>query len=337
MNTIKTIYLFLFGLLEAALLRAVPTNTFQAFQAIGNREDLSDMIYNVSPTATPFQQLVGKEDIDNALTEWQTDSLAAVDGNNAAVEGDDATNNSIAATTRVSNYAQTSTKVAQVSTIQNSAIKKAGRKGTEMAYQMVKRGKELKRDAETILLSNQAPSAGSASTARKLRPLPGWYATNDQRGTSGADGTSSAAATDGTQRDLAESLVKTAMQTAYSNGGEPTVMMVGPVNRVNASSQLLGDATRMYRIEEKKLIATVTVYETDFGPLKIIPNRFQRERDCHLLDPDALAIGYLESPQSQDLAITGLSRRKQIWMTYSLICKNEAAHAVIADLNTSIL
>ena len=315
---------------------AVPTNTFQTFQGIGNREDLSSMIYNISPTKTPFQSLVGRENADAVYTEWQTDSLAAADGNNAVVEGDDATNDAVAATTRVGNYLQTSDKVAQVSIIQDTAVKKAGRAG-EMAYQVVKRGKELKRDAETILCSNQAPTAGNASTARKLRPLCGWYATNDNRGATGADGTTSAAATDGTQRNFSETLLKTTMQTAYSNGGEPTILMVGPVNRVNCTSQLTGGATKFYRVEEKKLVATVVVYETDFGPLKIVPNRFQRERDAHLLDPSMLAIGYLERPSSQNLAVTGLTRRKQIWQTHTLINKNEAAHAILADLNTAII
>lgn len=331
----KLLYSLLTG--QGFTLHTVPGSTFQTYQSVGNREDLSDMIFNVSPSECPFQSLIGRETADAVLTEWQTDSLAAVDATNAVVEGDDAANDPITPTVRVSNWLQTSDKVVQVSTIQNNAVRKAGRKGTEMAYQMVKRGKELKRDMETILLSNQVPSAGTTSTARKLRPLVGWYATNDSRGATGADGTSSTAATDGTQRDFSEALIKTAMQLAYTNGGNPTVLMVGPVNRVNASTKLLGGATKFYRVEEKKLVATITVYESDFGPLKIVPNRFQRERDAHLLDPEFLAIAYLENPTSQDLAVTGLSRRKQIWCTYTLIVKNEAALAVVADLNTVIL
>lgn len=319
------------------LFYAVPTNTFQAFQAIGNREDLSEMIYNISPAQTPFMSLIGRDDVENALTEWQTDTLAAVDLANAVVEGDDATNDAVGPTTRVSNYCQTSDKVAVVSTIQNTAIKKAGRKSSEMAYQMVKRGKELKRDAESIILSNQAPAAGSAAVARKVRPLDSWYATNVSNGAGGANGTSATARTDGTQRNISETLVKTVMQLAYVAGGEPKILMVGPVNRVNCSSQLTGGATKFYRVEDKKLIATVAVYETDYGPLKIVPNRFQRDRDAHLLDPEFLAIGYLESPASQDLAISGLTRKKQIWMSYTLINKNEGAHALVADLNTAIL
>jgi hypothetical protein len=320
------------------LCELAPTGTFQSYQAIGNREDLSDMIYNISPANTPLQSLIGRETVDNALTEWQTDTLAAVDAANAVIEGDDATIDVVGPTTRVSNLVQTSDKVASVSTIQNTAIKKAGRKGTEMAYQMVKRGKELKRDMETILLSNQAPVVGTASTARKLRPLLSWYASSVSAGALGTNGSSTTARTDSASpRNFSEILLKTAMQLAYVAGGEPRVLMVGPVNRVNCSSQLSGGATKFYRTEDKKLIATIAVYETDYGPLKIVPNRFQRDRDAHLLDPEFLAMGYLESPQSQDLAVTGLTRKKQLWTSYTLIVKNEGAHALIADLNTAIL
>jgi len=315
-----------------------PAGTFQTFQAIGNREDLSGMIYNISPSETPFMTLVGRgERAEAAFTEWQTDAFAAVDLANAVIEGDDATNDSIAPTVRIGNYCQTSDKVAQVSTIQNSAVKKAGRLQTEMAYQLVKRGKELKRDMESIITQNQAAVAGATGTARKLRSLEAWYATNTSRGATGANGGALTAPTDGTQRDLSEPLVKALMQLCYANGAKPTVLMCGPVNRVNCSTKLTGGATKFYRIEEKKLVATVTIYETDFGALKIVPNRFQRDRTIHLIDPEYAAISYLETPASQDLAVTGLTRRKQMWCSYTLRMKNEAAHGVLADLNTAIL
>lgn len=331
--------IFAFAVRRGIVLQVVPSGTFQTFQAIGNREDLSGMIYNISPVKTPFQSMAGRDTADAVYTEWQTDALAAVDTANAVVEGDDATNDTIAPTTRIGNYCQTSDKVAQVTTIQDVAVKSAGqgRGKSEMAYQLVKRGKELKRDQEAILTQNQAAVAGTASVARKLRPLESWYATNTSRGAGGANGGALTAPTDGTQRNFSETLVKTVMQTCYNNGAEPSVLMVGPVTRVNCSSQLTGGATKQYRVEDKKLVATVVVYETDFGPLKIVPNRFQRDRTAHLIDPEFVAVGYLERPQSQNLAINGLTRRKQMWTTYTLIMKNEAAHGVIADLNTAIL
>lgn len=312
---------------------AQPTNTFSSYDAVGNREDLSDVIHNISPFDTPFMSLARKGKADAAYTEWQTDSLAAVDLNNAVIEGDDASNDAIAPTVRLGNYCQTSDKVAQVTTIQDR-VNKAGRK-EELAYQVAKRSKELKRDMEAIITGNQAAAAGSDAAARKLRSLESFLASNVSRGATGANGSASTAATDGTQRALAESMVKTVMQSAYTNGGQPSVLMVGPFNRIKATEVLTGGATKFYQVEDKKLVATISVYETDFGPLKIVPNRFQRDRTAFLLDPDYIEVGYLEPFQMQDLARTGLTRRKQIWATYTLKVLNEAAHGVIADLLTA--
>lgn len=315
---------------------AIPTNAFTSYAAVGNREDLSDFIYDISRTDYPFQSMAGKEKISATLTEWQTDVLAAADDTNAVLEGDEATNDAVTPTVRVGNYAQTSDKVVVISTIQNSAVDKAGRK-RELAREIYKRSSELKRDIEAILTRNQAAVAGNATTARKLRSLEAWYTSNTSRGATGANGSTSTAATDGTQRNLSETLIKTAMQTAATNGGKPSVLMVGPVNRVNVSSQISGGATKYDKTEDSKIFGSVKLYETDFGELKVVTNFFQRDRTAHLLDPKMVAVGTLEGFQSQDLATTGLTVKKQIWCTYTLIMKNQAAHAVVADLNTTIL
>lgn len=311
----------------------VPSNTFQTYQAVGNREDLSDVITMVSPANTPFLTMIETGKATNTYHEWQTDALAAADGNNAQIEGDDATAGSVTPTVRLGNRCQTSEKVVSISTVQDSGTKSAGR-GKEMAYQMEKKMKELKIDMETILTSNQAPVVGNASTASKLRPLCGWYATNVSRGGSGANGTSSAAATDGTQRAVTEAMIRSALTSNYQNSNSfATTIMVSPAQKVNLSTTLSGGATKFYSIEDKTLTATISVYDSDFGPLKIVPNRFQRSRDLHILNPEYWAIAYLEGMQSQDLARTGRNRKKQIWATYTLESRNEAASAVVADLS----
>lgn len=311
----------------------VPTNTFQTYQAVGNREDLSDIIYMVSPFDTPFQSMIGRTTASSTTHEWQTDALPAADGSNAQIEGDDASAASVVATTRLSNRCQISSKTISVSTIQDSAVDKAGRK-KELAYQVEKSMRALKVDIETILTSNQAPVTGNASTATKLRPLCGWYATNDSRGSGGADGTTSAAATDGTQRSMSETLLRTVLTNIYTNSNSfATTIMSGPAQRANLSTVLTGGATKFYSVEDKKLTATVSVYDSDFGPLKLIPNRFQRARDVHVINPEYWAVSYLEPIQMQDLAVTGLSRKKQIWGTYTLESRNEAASGIVADLS----
>lgn len=315
---------------------AVPSDTYQTFQSIGNAEDVSERIFNITPYDTPLITLAGADDAEATYTEWQEESLPAVNGSNAVVEGDNATNTAVTPTVRVGNWLQTSERTFGISTIQE-AIRKYGR-SSERARQRVNYMRALKRDMEAIVCSNQARVVGDASTARKLRGLPAWIATNDSRGSGGADGSASAAATDsGTPRNFSETLLKTVMATAYSNGAQPTVVMSGPINRVNASSQLSGGATKFYNTSDKTLVATVTVYMSDFGPLKFVPNRFQRERDMFLLDPDYISIGYLERPKRRDLAVTGLADREQLWATYTLKVLNEKAHGVIADLNVAII
>ena len=312
---------------------SVPANTFQTYQAVGNREDLSDVIYMVSPFDTPFQSMIGRTKASATTHEWHTDALPAADGNNAVVEGDDATATAVVATSRLSNKCQTSTKVISVSTIQDSAVDKAGR-NKELAYQVEKAMRALKVDRETILLSNQAPVTGAAATAQKLRPLTGWYSTNTSRGASGANGTTSAAATDGTQRAMSETLLRTVLTSIFQNSNSfVDTLMAYPSQRANLSTVLTGSATKFYNVDDKKLVATVSVYDSDFGPIKLIPNRFQRARDIHLLNSEYLALAELEPVQMQDLAVTGLSRRKQIWGTYTLEVRNEAAICVIADLS----
>ncbi len=316
---------------------AVPTNTFQTYQAIGNREDLADAIYNVTPYETPLLSMAKKTKATATLHEWQTEALGAVDSNNAVIEGDDAANDAVTATARVVNHIQISDKVVGVTTIQQ-VVDKAGRKD-ELAHQLINKGLELRRDMETIMTQNQARVVGAAGTAQKLRALEGWYATNDNRGATGADGTATTAATDGTQRNFTEALFKAVVNLIYTNAsiGPNMFVMAGPANRSNLSSQLSGGGTKFYRMEDKKLVATISVYDSDFGALKLIPNRFQRDRTMHFINPEYIAVSFLERFREQDLAITGLAVRKQIWASYTLEVRNEAAHGVLADLNTTVL
>lgn len=311
---------------------AIPNATYQTYQGVGIREDLTDTIYSISPTETPFMTSIGKGKAANTLHEWQTDALAAAT-TNAQIEGDDITALTASATTRVQNYMQISTKAVVVSGTMD-AVLKAGRK-TELAYQMAKRGKELKRDMEQTLTQNQAGSAGSASVARKTRALENWYGTNTSGGTSYATATGiTATATDGTVRAFTESLLKNVLKSVFTAGGDPTMLMVGPFNKQVVSS-FTGNATRFDKSEDKKLIASIDVYASDYGELKVVPNRFQRERTAHVLDLEYWAVSYLRPIQVTDIAKTGDSEKKFMVVEYGLESRNEAASGVIADLTTS--
>ena len=309
----------------------------------GLREQLSDIIYDISPTATPFMSGAGVgERARQTLVEWQTDSLAVADGSNAQLEGDDVTFALPAATVRVGNYTQISRKSVIISDTLEE-VDKAGRR-SEMALQTMKRAKELKRDMETILLRAQAGDAGSSGVARTLASLNAWVKTNDDFGSGGVSpvhtsGVPSAVRTDGTQRPFTETLLKNTIQTGFTNGAEFSVIMVGPFNKTVVSG-FQGIATRNFDLSNvdprpTAIIGAADVYVSDFGTLRVIANRFQRERDAWLLDWEFVAVRFLRPFKRKNLAKTGDAEKKFLIVEYSLQVKQEAALGLVADLDTS--
>lgn len=316
---------------------AIVTNTFTKFDAAGLRESLSDIIANISPEETPFQSNVGSESVNNSYFEWQTDSLAAT-STTAQIDGDDVSSfDATSATTRVGNYTHISRRTVIVAD-NLSAHNPAGR-NDELAYQLAKRGKELKRDIEAVLLDNNASVAGNSSTAHETGGLGAWIATNENVGTGGglATGDGTTARTDGTQRDFTETMLKDAMQQAYVSGGQPSILMVGPYNKTVVSG-FAGIAAQRFQAPSTgptTIIGAADVYMSDFGELKVVPNRFQRERDAWLLDPEYASVAYLRPVQQVELAKTGDAEKRMVIAEYGLKVTNEAAHAVVADLNVS--
>lgn len=317
---------------------AAPTNTHSTFTSIGNAEDVEDVIYNVDPTETPFLSALDKVSADAVYHEWQTQALASADTDNAVIEGNDAVTNSATPTVRMGNYCQISDKVASVTGTQQS-IKKYGREN-EMDYQIVLKGKELKRDMETILLQNQARSAGSSSAARYTGSVLSFLYTNDSLGATGASPTGQGSSsgtttrTDGTQRAFTEALLKSVLQLCWTEGGNPDTIMLGGFNK-QVMSSFVGRGTPMEDAKSKKIVATVDVYESDFGTLKVTPNRFMRSRDALVLEMDKFALGRLRPMTTYPLAKTGDSESKQMLTEYCLISRNEKASGLVADLTTS--
>lgn len=291
-------------------------------------------IYNISPIEVPFQSLVGKNKATATLHEWQTDSLATAAAN-AQLQGDDVTFAAVTPTTRLGNRTQILNKTVIIAGTQE-AINKAGRK-SEMVYQLQKRSKELKRDLEVVLCSNQAPVTGNSTTAPQMRPLCGWYSTNVSRGATGASGTTTTAATDGTQRAFTETLLQDVMQSCWQAGGNPSVALMGPKQK-RVASAFTGGATKFDKTEDKTLFAVIDVYVSDFGQLKFVPSRFVRggqtgaDREVHLLDTDYWAISTLRPTQTKDLATTGDAEKAMILMEVTLESRQEAASGIIADL-----
>ena len=312
---------------------AQPTNTFDTYDSIGEREDLSDVIYNISPTDTPFLSSAAKTKATAVLHEWQTDSLAAAVTNNQVIEGDDATAEAISATTRLSNSCQIMDKVIAITGTQE-AVDKAGR-ASEIAYQIAKKAKELKRDLESSLTSNNAEVTGSATAARVAGGLRSWVATNDVMGTSGTSGgAGNTAATNGTQRAFTESLLKTVIKSVWNAGGNPTMIMVGPFNKQKLSG-FTGNSTRFDAGADATLYTSVDVYASDFGQLQVVPNRFSRDREAWVLDMDFWGVAFLRDFSMHDLAKTGDTEKKQLLLEATLESRNEAASGCVADITTS--
>lgn len=321
---------------------AIKTNTVVTYDQKGLREDLSDVIYNISPSETPFLQNAGKGKAKAVLFEWQVDALAATDGSNAHIEGDDIETTGFDAgsvTTRVGNYCQISRKTCIVSGTQE-AVDKAGRK-SEMAYQMAKRSKELKRDMETIALSNQACVSGAADTARKTGGLIAWLKTNVDKANDGTNPTGTTvpndARNDGTPRAFTEAMLKNAIQLVWTAGGTPKILQVGPINKQNVS-KFAGIAETRVNVKSgpTTIIGSADVYVSDFGEVHVVPNRYQRESDAILLDPEYVEIAYLRPFQQVDVAKTGDAEKRVILAEWGLKVKNEAALGLVADLTNTI-
>jgi hypothetical protein len=316
---------------------AIVTNTFTSHSGVGIRESLADVIANISPEEVPFQSNVGTENVNNTYFEWQTDSLAST-STTAVIDGDDVSSfDSTAATSRVGNYTHIRRRTTIVAD-NYSALDTAGR-NDELAYQLAKRGKELKRDIEAVLTANNAQVAGNSSTARETGGLGAWVATNENVGTGGGlttgDGTT--ARTDGTQRDFTETMLKDAMQQAFVSGGQPSILMVGPHNKTVVSG-FAGIAAQRYQAPSNApttIIGAADVYLSDFGTLNVVANRFSRERDAWLLDPEYASVCYLRPIQQVELAKTGDAEKRMVIAEFGLKVLNEAAHAVVADLNVS--
>jgi hypothetical protein len=312
--------------------------TFTAHTAIGQREDLTDIIYDISPTETPFMSSIGKTKATAVYHEWQTDSLAAATTANAAIEGADATSATLAPTVRLGNYTQIIQKTVQVSGTLDT-VNKAGRK-SEKAYQLAKASAELKRDLETILLANQGRSAGTSTIARKLGSILSWIKTNSDKASDGSDPATIGVSTrtDGTVRTFTEALLKTVVSEVFVSGGSPKILMVGAAGKQKVSS-FAGIAAQRYMAPGNTpttIIGAADVYMSDFGTMSVVPNRFMRTRDALILDPEYAALAYLRPFQTNDLAKTGDSENTQLLAEVTLEVKNEAAHGIVADLDMSL-
>lgn len=312
-----------------------PTNTFDSYDANGIREDLSDIIYDVSPEETPLLSSIGKVSASNTYHEWQTDALRS-SAANAHIEGDDTAAEARTATTRLGNYTQIF-KNAVVTAGTDAGLSKAGR-GKEMAYQVVKVGKEQKLDIEKALMDNNARVAGNATTARELAGLPAYLTSNTSAGSGGSDanGTGSNARTDGTQTAFTQARFDTVMQSIWSSGGSPDMVILSAF-QMDTALGFTGNNNQRSTIgaADGKVANLLNVYMTPWGSVEFVPARENRSRDVFIVEKDKLAVAELRKMKNEALAKTGDSEKRQVVSECTLVVRNEAAQGGVFDNTTS--
>ena len=313
--------------------------TFETYGTKGIREDLADIIYNIAPTDTPFMSNVGKGSSAGTYHEWQTDDLTAAADNKVA-EGVAAPAAESVATTRVGNYTQIASKTVSV-TGSNEAADAAGR-ASQMAYQLAKKGMELKRDMEkTLVGTDKAQVAGAAGgTARELGSVTSWIGTNCSVGaTAGAapTGNGTDIATSGDARVLTDTILNGVIEDVWQSGGNPSMIMCGAFQKSKITGFTGNTATsrKFTDAEAKKFINAVDVYVSDYGELNVVPNRLMLTDTLLVLQPDMWSVDTYRDFQTKDLAVTGDFESKQLLVEYTLCSKNEAASGAIRDLTTA--
>ena len=315
---------------------AQPSNTFDSYDAVGIREDLSDVITNISPEETPFFTKCRKTTARNTLVEWQTDALRA-SAANAHIEGDETTANAMTATTRLNNRTQIFKNAVTVPDT-DEGLDKAGRQ-REIAYQVVKIAKEQKLDIEKALFDNNAKVAGNSTTARELAGAPSWLTSNiTNTGTGGADptGDGTDARTDGTQTAFAQADFDSCMQSIWDNGGTPETVYLSSF-QMNVALGFTGNNNQRSSVQagDERVIKSLAVYVTPWGTVEFIPSRENRSRDVFIMQDDMWEVATLRPTKNVALAKTGDNTTRQVVTELTLVCKNEAANGGVFDNTTS--
>jgi len=320
---------------------AQPTNTFDSYDSVGIKEDLQDVIYDVSPEETPFYSACAKLSAKNTYHEWQTDALRA-SAANAHIEGDATAAEARAATTRLGNYTQICKNAVTIADT-DTGLDKAGR-AKEMAYQVMKIAKEQKLDIEKALFDNNARVAGNSTTARELAGAPAWIVTNTVFGANeGADATGDGtdARTDETTAvtDFSQAKFDTVMQSIWEQGGKPDVCYLSAF-QMNKALGFTGMNNQRSTIGAavggtNAVVNAIDVYVTPWGSIEFTPTRENRSRDVFVMQSDMWAVGVLRPTKNSQLAKTGDNETRQVVTELTLCSKNEKASGLIADNTTS--
>jgi len=333
---------------------AAPTNTFTSYSSVGTREDLSDVIYDISPVETPVVSAIGRGKASNTKHEWQMDNLSDAT-NTGALEGDDHSGEAIVPTQRLANYCQIFRKDIVVSGTQR-AVDTAGR-ADELEYQIIKKGKEMKRDIEKAILGPYAATVGATGSARMLAGMESWLGSASVNGLNynhvskqssataattpgfvSSTGLVTDAPTDATaQGAITEADLKSVIKQAWDNGGDPRMVVVGSSNKQTISG-FSGIAQLQHTVsgtDAAIITGAADVYKSDFGAHRIVPTRQTRDQTVMVLDTDQWGIDELRPMQTVEVAKTGDSDKRMFLTEMTLRCNNPFANGKVADCETS--
>ncbi len=291
--------------------------TYSTYESIGIKEDISDIISNLSPTKTPFQSMIGRDKCKNRTFSWLEDSLRAVQVN-ANAEGFTAADATLTPAVLRTNTTQILEKTIKVSATED-AVDQYGR-AKETAYQLAIAGEEIKRDLEHAMVGlNQAMVAGSAGVARKFASADSQIAAANIV----AGGTAA----------LTEAMLLSAGQKAYTAGADPSVFMIKPADSliVAAFTGASGRA-RSFNDGTKTVTNAVNLYVSPFGEYKVVLNRFIKTTNALLIDPEMWQLVTLRPWTKQPLAKVGDAETTMIVGEFSLKHKNQLGSALINAL-----
>lgn len=316
----------------------MPANTVTTYSTVGNREDLIDKVFMISPTDTPFVSAIAQTSATAVYHEWQTDALSAPIASNAAVEGADASYSVEAPTARLGNYSQIVLDAFSVSNTQE-AVKHAG--ANQIARLQAKTMMQLKKDIEASAIVNGVSSAGSSSSGRQMKGLAGWISSNYIGGAGGSApvaGNPGTAAVAGTAQAYTETLLKQGLLESYNAGGNVNMLLLTPLGK-QVQSGFQGNITRMQDVNnsgEITLRTSYTIYQSDFGEVTCVPNRVLSAVGDHAVygvDTDMFALAVLRGMETEEMATTGDARNFQIRWEGTLEARNQASSFQIRDLN----
>jgi hypothetical protein len=316
----------------------MPANTVTTYSTVGNREDLIDKVFMISPTDTPFVSAIDQTGATAIYHEWQTDALSPPIANNAAVEGADASYSVEAPTTRIGNYSQIVLDAFSVSNTQE-AVKHAG--PNQIARLQSKTMLQLKKDIEASAITSTTMSSGSSSTGRTMKGVAGWVSTNYTGGAGGSApvaGNPGTAPVAGTAFAYTEAELKLSLLSAYNAGGNVNMLLLTPLGK-QIQSSFTGNITRMQDVNnsgEITLKTSYTIYQSDFGEVTCVPNRVLAAVGDHAVygvDTDMWALAVLRGMETEEMATTGDARNFQIRWEGTLEARNQASSFQIRDLN----